>query len=291
MVLSAFFFCLMTIFVKLAGSELDTIQIVFFRGVFTLLTTYYLIKKHRASIWGKHRNILFLRGIIGSIALFFVYESLQRFSVPEATVIQYLYPIFTAIFAVFLLNEKLSIFIFGSILLGLIGVYTIFGFPFILMDQFLNFEDLMVALVGSCLTGAAYVLVRKASNLGESPYTIMFYFPLSSVVLSLPFIYSNWTFPSAMSWLYILFIGIFTQFGQLFLTFGYKLLPARKASSTSYIQVPFSIVAGVLIFNNPLTIHFIIGSLLIFLSIFAVMDDRKQNIGYLQLKRSSDEDN
>ena len=291
MVLSAFFFCLMTIFVKLAGSELDTIQIVFFRGVFTLLTTYYLIKKHRASIWGKHRNILFLRGIIGSIALFFVYESLQRFSVPEATVIQYLYPIFTAIFAVFLLNEKLSIFIFGSILLGLIGVYTIFGFPFILMDQFLNFEDLMVALVGSCLTGAAYVLVRKASNLGESPYTIMFYFPLSSVVLSLPFIYSNWTFPSAMSWLYILFIGIFTQFGQLFLTFGYKLLPARKASSTSYIQVPFSIVAGVLIFNNPLTIHFIIGSLLIFLSIFAVMDDRKQNIRILQLKRSIDENN
>ena len=87
-----------------------------------------------------------------------------------------------------------------------------------------------------------------------------------------------------MSWIYILFIGIFTQFGQLFLTFGYKLLPARKASSTSYIQVPFSIAAGVLIFNNPLTIHFIIGSLLIFLSIFAVMDDRKKNIGYLQLK-------
>ena len=291
MVLSAFFFCLMTIFVKLAGSELDTIQIVFFRGVFTLLTTYYLIKKHKVSIWGKHRNILFLRGIIGSIALFFVYESLQRFSVPEATVIQYLYPIFTAIFAVFLLNEKLSIFIFGSILLGLIGVYTIFGFPFILTDQSLNFEDLMVALVGACLTGAAYVLVRKASNLGESPYTIMFYFPLFSVLLSLPFIYSNWIFPSIMSWIYILFIGIFTQFGQLFLTFGYKLLPARKASSTSYIQVPFSIAAGVLIFNNPLTIHFIIGSLLIFLSIFAVMDDGKQNIGYLQLKRSSDENN
>ena len=273
MVLSALFFCLMTIFVKLAGSELDTIQIVFFRGVFTLFTTYYLIRKHEASIWGKHRNILFLRGIIGSIALFFVYESLQRFSVPEATVIQYLYPIFTAIFAAFLLNEKLSIFIFGSILLGLIGVYIIFGFPFILTDHSLNFEDLGVALVGACLTGAAYVLVRKASNLGESPYTIMFYFPLFSVLLSLPFIHSNWIFPSTMSWIYILFIGIFTQFGQLFLTLGYKLLPARKASATSYIQVPFSIAAGVLIFNNPLTIHFIIGSLLIFLSIFAVIDD------------------
>ena len=101
-------FCLMTIFVKLAGNELQTIQIVFFRGVFTLLTTYYLIKKYKASIWGNYRGVLFLRGITGSIALFFVYESLQRISIPEATVIQYLYPIFTAIFGLFLLNEKLS---------------------------------------------------------------------------------------------------------------------------------------------------------------------------------------
>ena len=102
MVLSAFFFCLMTIFVKLAGNELQTIQIVFFRGVFTLLTTYYLIKKYNATIWGNYRGVLFLRGITGSIALFFVYESLQRISIPEATVIQYLYPIFTAVFGLFL---------------------------------------------------------------------------------------------------------------------------------------------------------------------------------------------
>ena len=60
MILSAFFFCLMTIFVKLAGQELETIQIVFFRGVITLATTYYLIQKYKASIWGKHRKILFL---------------------------------------------------------------------------------------------------------------------------------------------------------------------------------------------------------------------------------------
>ena len=43
MILSAFFFCLMTIFVKLAGQELETIQIVFFRGMITLATTSTLV--------------------------------------------------------------------------------------------------------------------------------------------------------------------------------------------------------------------------------------------------------
>jgi len=278
MVLSAFFFCLMTIFVKLAGNELQTIQIVFFRGVFTLITTYYLVRKYKASIWGNNRSVLFLRGITGSIALFFVYESLQRLSIPEATVIQYLYPIFTATFGVFLLNEKLSLNIYVAILFGLVGVYTIFEFPFILSSQFILIEDLSIAMIGACLTGAAYVLVRKASKLGESPYTIMFYFPFFSVLISLPFMFSTWTMPSMLCWVYIFFVGVFTQLGQLFLTFGYKILPAGKAASTSYVQVPFSIIAGMLLFKDSLTIHFIIGSLVIFFSIFLIINDKNKNL-------------
>ena len=278
MVLSAFFFCLMTIFVKLAGNELQTIQIVFFRGVFTLITTYYLVRKYKASIWGNYRSVLFLRGITGSIALFFVYESLQRLSIPEATVIQYLYPIFTAIFGAFLLHEKLSLNIYVAILFGLVGVYTIFEFPFILSSQSILIEDLSIAMIGACLTGAAYVLVRKASKLGESPYTIMFYFPFFSVLISLPFMFSTWTMPSMLCWVYIFFVGVFTQLGQLFLTFGYKILPAGKAASTSYVQVPFSIIAGMLLFKDSLTIHFIIGSLVIFFSIFLIINDKNKNL-------------
>jgi drug/metabolite transporter (DMT)-like permease len=278
MVLSAFFFCLMTIFVKLAGNELQTIQIVFFRAVFTLITTYYLVRKYKASIWGNYRSVLFLRGITGSIALFFVYESLQRLSIPEATVIQYLYPIFTAIFGVFFLHEKLSVNIYIAILLGLLGVYTIFEFPFILSSQSILIEDLSIAMIGACLTGAAYVLVRKSSKLGESPYTIMFYFPFFSVLISLPFMFSTWAMPSMLCWVYIFFVGVFTQLGQLFLTFGYKILPAGKAASTSYVQVPFSIIAGMLLFKDSLTIHFIIGSLVIFFSIFLIINDKNKNL-------------
>ena len=278
MVFSAFFFCLMTIFVKLAGNELQTIQIVFFRGVFTLLTTYYLIKKYKASVWGNYRGVLFLRGITGSIALFFVYESLQRISIPEATVIQYLYPIFTAVFGLFLLNEKISRNIIVAIFLGFTGVYTIFEFPFILSNESILIEDLSIALIGACLTGAAYVLVRKASKLDESPYTIMFYFPLFSVLISLPFMFSTWIMPSTLCWIYIFFVGVFTQLGQLFLTFGYKILPAGKAASTSFVQVPFSIIAGMILFNDFLTFHFVIGSVVIFFSIFLIINDKNKNL-------------
>ena len=88
----------MTIFVKISGQDIDTFQIVFFRGVFTLVTTFIIIKKKKIYLWGKSTQKLVLRGISGTFALFFVYESIQRFLLSEATVIQYLYPLFTVFF-------------------------------------------------------------------------------------------------------------------------------------------------------------------------------------------------
>ena len=72
-------------------------------------------------------------------------------------------------------------------------------------------------------------------------------------------------------------IGISSQFGQLFLTHGYKLLPASRAAMTSYIQVPFSVIAGIIIFNDQLTFNFLIGTLIILFSIFLIMKKVKVN--------------
>ena len=89
-VLSAFSYSLMAVFVKLAGNELATVQIVFTRGVITLFLTYLIIRKKKVYPFGKNHIVLITRGVIGSVALYLVYESLHRFSLPEATVIPYL---------------------------------------------------------------------------------------------------------------------------------------------------------------------------------------------------------
>ena len=120
--LSAFFFCLMTVFVKIAAQQLETIQIVFIRGVITLLFTFVMVKRQKVYLWGKNHKILILRGITGTVALFFVYESIQRFPLPEATVIQYLYPIFTVLIASLLSSEHAGKKLYFSILLGFIGL-------------------------------------------------------------------------------------------------------------------------------------------------------------------------
>ena len=275
MCLSAFFFCLMTVFVKIASFELETMQIVLVRGLLTLFFTFIIIKKKKVGLWGNNYKILIFRGITGSIALYFVYESIQRFSLSEATSIQYLYPIFTTILASFILYEKLYKNMFFSVLLGFIGVYIVLEFPFIDDNVMISMPSLIIALVGSVLTALAYVLVRLASKKNESPYVIMFYFPLFTVPMSLPFAYLDWHSPGLYGWFILLMVGICTQLGQTFLTFGYRLLPASNAALTSYVQVPFSAIFGYIIFFDHISYNFIIGSFLIFISIYIILNKKR----------------
>ena len=279
MILSALFFCLMTVFVKLAGESVPTIQIVFIRGVITFLFIYIIIIIKGIYLWGSNRFLLSIRGLTGSVALFFVYESIQRFPLSDSTVIQYLYPIFTTLLASVILSESLNKSIIFSVFLGFSGVYIILGMPYIgLESSSFKLSNIIIAIAGSFLTGLAYVLVRLSSNMKESPYIIMFYFPLFTVPLSMPFAFYSWVGPSFKTWIILLFVGIFTMLGQFFLTFSYKLLPASRVAPVSYIQVPFSVLASMIVFKESLSFDFVIGSTIIFLSILIIVNSRVKSI-------------
>ena len=274
MTLSAASFCLMTVFVKLAGNTLSTIQIVFFRGAFTLIVTAIFIFREKIYPFGNHKKLLAARGITGTVALFLVYESIKRFPLSEATVIQYLFPIFTALVAAFMISEPLNKKIFAAIIVGLSGAYTVLGFPFLVKETSINLYSVGIAITGSFLTGVAYVLVRQATKVNEHPLVVMFYFPLFTVPICFPLLPSNWVVPSLEEWGFLLLVGVCTQLGQFFLTHGYKELPAAKAAPLSYVQVPFAMIMGTIFFEEVISLNFIIGSVLVLLSIFVVMSNR-----------------
>ena len=274
MTLSAASFCLMTVFVKLAGNTLSTIQIVFFRGAFTLIVTAIFIFREKIYPFGNHKKLLTARGITGTVALFLVYESIKRFPLSEATVIQYLFPIFTALVAAFMISEPLNKKIFAAIIVGLSGAYTVLGFPFLVKETSINLYSVGIAITGSFLTGVAYVLVRQATKVNEHPLVVMFYFPLFTVPICFPLLPSNWVVPSLEEWGFLLLVGVCTQLGQFFLTHGYKELPAAKAAPLSYVQVPFAMIMGTIFFEEVISLNFIIGSVLVLLSIFVVMSNR-----------------
>ena len=71
----------------------------------------------------------------------------------------------------------------------------------------------------------------------------------------------------------MILIGVFTQLGQLFLTYGYKELPATKAAPISYVQVLFATIIGIFYFDEIIDINFIIGSVIVLFSIKMVISN------------------
>ncbi len=261
----------MTVFVKIAGTQISTMQIIFIRGTLTLVFTYAILSRKKISVWGTNKGLLVVRGIAGTSALFFFYESIQRFALSEAVAIQYLHPIFAVILASALISEKAGKIIYLSVIFGLIGTFVILEFPLIHNFNAIKNINLFIALAGSALTALAYVLVRWLSREGESPFVIMFYFPLFTVPVSFMFTINNWITPDLGLWIHLILIGICAQIAQYFLTHGYKLLPAGKASLTGYVQVPLSVLAGYLFFNDKITYSYFIGSCMIFTGVILMV--------------------
>jgi hypothetical protein len=56
-------------------------QIVFFRAIGTLASTFPLILKYKISIFGSHKKLLLIRGFLGLIPLSYFIQSLNYLSV------------------------------------------------------------------------------------------------------------------------------------------------------------------------------------------------------------------
>src|SRR5687767_6042116 len=92
MALSAFYFSLMGLLVKLAGRRLPSQEIVLARGVVTLLLSGWMIRRAGIPIWGGRRGLLIWRGVTGFLALSCFYHSITQLSLADATVIQHSSP-------------------------------------------------------------------------------------------------------------------------------------------------------------------------------------------------------
>ena len=126
MFLSVCAFSLMDLIVK--WSENYPIgEVLFFRGIFGIIPLLFLIPKNRWNNFYRTSRLKLhiLRCISGLIAIVAIFIALR--SLPLATVvsISFAAPIFTTIFSIFLLNEKVGIYRWLAVIVGFIGIIII----------------------------------------------------------------------------------------------------------------------------------------------------------------------
>ncbi len=263
---SALSFSLMTVCIKFLNGRLPVAEIVFSRAVISLLITRAMLKNANVSPWGTNKILLLVRGLLGTCALFCVFKAIAILPLTSATIIQYSYPTFTALAAGIILRERIEKNIWIALLLGWSGITIIVKPDWLgLSSEGLPLFGVLIALGGALLTALAYVCVRKLST-KEHPLVIVYYFPLVSIPVTLPFILEAGLWPLGIEWLLLLGIGILTQAGQIWITKGLTQLPAAKATTINYIQVLFAALWSIVLFGETIDISIILGAFLVFIA-------------------------
>ena len=250
MAYSAFWFSAMALLVKIAGARLPSMEIVLVRAVITLALSYALVRRAKLDPWGNHKGMLLLRGALGAASLTCFYFSIVHLPLAEATVIQYTNPVFAALLAAVLIRERLGAREITGVVASMVGVALIARPSFLFADApSIDPLYIAVAVSGALFSATAYVTVRMLRG-ADHALVIVFYFPLVTVPLILPFAIVDWVTPTVAEWIVLIGIGITTQIAQVYMTHGLQLEPTGRATAVGYLQIVFAAIWGALLLGE-----------------------------------------
>ena len=259
MALSAVAFSVMATLVKLAGPSIPNQELVALRSLASILPIAALFWWRGVPLRVVRPGWLFLRGLFGYIAISCWFLSLNRLALPDAVMIQYTSPVFTALMAPLILREPSRARDRWALLVAILGVAVV-----VRPGLGLTLSGALIGLSGAVSSAAAYMTVRALRH-SDHPFVVMLAFPAVASVLSLGFMataplaasavpaLSNapaWVWPDARGWMLIGGIALMTAVGQIFLTYGLHHEAAGPATVATYLAVVVSIPLGVLLFDQ-----------------------------------------
>ena len=263
MFLSVCTFSVMDLLVKWS-SDYPTGEVLFFRGFFGLLPTYFLIPKNKLKTFyttERSKEHLF-RCLMGLMALIAIVVALRELPLAVVVSLSYAAPLFITVLSIFLLSEKVGVFRWLAVIIGFIGVIIIAEPGFKGMN-YLYFLPLIFCIGMAFVT----ITIRKLSTT-EPIWLISIFFTITISIAGLATIPMGWIMPNFQDFILLALIGVTGGSANLFLTQSYKLSEVSLVAPLKYLALVFAIFFGYFIWNEIPTIKTLIGaSLVVFASL------------------------
>jgi drug/metabolite transporter (DMT)-like permease len=252
MLISAMCLSLMASMAKILANNLPTIEIVFFRnsiGILLIMLTFYKLPLKQS---GGKPLLLFFRAAIGLIAMLSFFYNIANITLADAVTYSRMSPIFTAMFALWFLKEKIGIKGWFAILLGFVGM--------LLVMQPVGFEFEKVHLFGllnAVCAALAFTSIRELRKYYDTRVIVLSFMgigtivPILSMLLSsyyqndfFSFMMGEFIMPKSFDWIYIIGVGITASLGQVYMTKAYGITRAGLVGAAGYSVIIFSLIIG-----------------------------------------------
>ena len=261
MLMSVCAFSIMDIIVK--WSEAYPLgQVLFFRGFFGVILYFIIMPRDRIKNFylTKRPGLHFLRCMSGLIALVAIFIALRNLPLATVVSISFAAPIFTTIFSIFLLSEKVGMFRWIAVLVGFIGIIIITE------PGFSSFNIYFIYPIIFCL-GLSYVAIAiRQLSTTEPVWLISLYFSIAITLASLVTLPYGWVMPNFGDLLLLMLIGVFGGVANLWLGQSYKLAEVSLVSPLKYLALVFAIAFGYFIWGEIPSFKTLLGAALVIIS-------------------------
>lgn len=247
-VMSAFFFSLMTVFIRLSG-DIPVFEKSFFRNLVAFLVAAVVLRKEKLP-WFPNKSAippLIIRSITGTVGIIGNFYAVDHLQLADATILNKLSPFFVIIFSVFILKERVTIFQICAVIVAFIGALFVIKPGVGLSSQF--FAS-MVGVAGGLGAGIAYTMVRLCGKRGAKGPQIVFFFSGFSCLAVSPYIFFCYHPMAVLQISSLIMAGVCAAVAQFCITAAYSNAPAKEISIYDYSQLIFAAIWGVVIFGN-----------------------------------------
>ena len=261
MFLSIIGFSLMDVIVKWSV-DYPVGQVLFFRGFFGIIFYFFIIPRERLHDFYKTKRpgLHSLRCIAGLIAIVAIFIALRKLPLATVVSISFAAPIFTTIFSIFLLSEKVGVYRWLAVLVGFIGILIITE------PGISNLNIYYIFPIIFCL-GLSYVAITlRQLSTTEPVWLISLFFSIAITFLSFLTLPFGWVMPSFNHFLILSLVGIFGGVSNLWLSQSYKYSEVSLVTPLKYLTLVFAIIFGYFIWDEIPTIKTLLGAFLVIIS-------------------------
>ena len=282
MLLASLLFAFMGAMAKELSDSMSSVEVVFFRNVFGVFFILISIYKSPLKQLGGKFWLLVFRGVAGFVALLFFFYNISQIPLGEAMTFSKTSTIFTAVLAYIFLKEKLGFKGWLGVFIGFIGIIFITEFD----GSSLEKNDYLGILsgVGAAL---AYTSVRELRNFYDTRVIVLSFMSIGTIApmilmligtfysnQNLDFMLGTFVIPKIDDWIYIILLGIFSTYAQIYMTKAYTFTKAGIVGTISYSGIVFSIILGIILGDTFPSSSIVLGIILIVISGLLVSDKK-----------------
>lgn len=241
-------------------ASIPAMEQIFFRNVVSILM-YVLVWKKGLPLLGTRdqQPRLICWSVCGYLNVLFLFVAAKGGDQGSLMIIGRTSGFLVVILAALLLKERVAPAQYFAIVLALAGAAltaspsgTLWDSPFILIMAILS--SLFSALASICLG----FLKNQVHAL-----TVAMHFSMVSLLLSVPFLITNFVVPTGVQWASLIGIGIFGGLGQLTQMWAFERAPVGEINIYGYSGILFSMIFGSVFLKERITLAAAVGGLLV----------------------------